>query len=126
MQTQINELFINDADAKYIQNCWKQFTTLTDQEEKNLKEIIGIFKVKKKKNIHQGRNKVIKCTETGKIYNNVHEIAKEFNINSPQNIYTYIKHGWRLHGHFTLKYVYRTPTETENKIRKKILWITLR
>ncbi len=49
MTVTINEFFTNEYDAKYIQNCWKQFTTLTEQEEENLKKIIKFNKLSKKR-----------------------------------------------------------------------------
>lgn len=48
----LNEILINDT-SKYILNAWNEFTTLTEQEEENLKEIkdfIKRFRTKKKDN----------------------------------------------------------------------------
>lgn len=52
------------TNSKYIFNTWKQFTTLTEEEQKNLKEILQFNKILKMRQRHsqQRRKKILWIT----------------------------------------------------------------
>ena len=67
----------------YIDNCIKEFTTLTPEEEANLQRIL-----KGNKNVLEVTP--IECVESGKRYKNIYVLAKALG-KSVKTVETYIK-----------------------------------
>lgn len=70
-------------DHNYIDNCIKEFTTLTPKEEANFERMLL-------KNKNVDKNTPIECVESGKIYKNIDECARALG-KSIKSIETYIK-----------------------------------
>lgn len=66
------ELEVYCKDINYCEKCWVEFTTLSDEEQNNLKEIL-----KQYKDIYEISR--IECVETGRIFKNIFELAKYMN-----------------------------------------------
>ena len=111
-----------EMDAKYITNCWREFTRLTPLELENLAEMKKVQEQKLqsilKRTNPDNRKKKVLCKETGEIFESIYIAAKYFNVHRT-NIRNCIKYGWKVKKQYTLEY---TNKEIE---KKKILWITL-
>ena len=87
--------FLSEKESKYITDCWKSFTALTEAEEENLKKIIGSIKfkntviarvkpeaiLKTNKQPRTNSKKVI-CLETGEIFESLANAARYLGVGS--------------------------------------------
>ena len=95
----------NKTDINYCLAAWKEFTTLTHQEEINLKHIL--FSLKKPKELIKdlvpvgGRCKVF-CKELNILFNTKRECAKFFKTTVP-NISQASKGGYKLQRKYTIE-----------------------
>lgn len=104
----MREPILKELDKKDINYClaaWKEFTTLTHQEEANLKHIL--FSLKKSKELIKelvptgGRCKVF-CKELNVLFNTKRECAKFFKT-SEANISQASKGGYKLQRKYTIE-----------------------
>lgn len=106
----MSELRISELDEKGINYClaaWSNFTTLTHEEEINLKRIL--HSLKKPKNLIKeivpvgGRCRCF-CPELNKIFNTKSECARFFKTSIP-NISKASKEGYKLLRKYTIEEV---------------------
>lgn len=83
----------------YIDNCIKEFTSLTEEEERNFQQMM---KWNKKQGLPNLDVIPIECVETGKRYKDVYECARALG-KSVKTIQTYIKFK---HSYFGRHYKY--------------------
>ena len=95
----------NKTDINYCLAAWKEFTTLTHEEEINLKHIL--FSLKKPKKLIKelvpvgGRCKVF-CKELNMLFNTKRECAKYFKT-SISNISQASREGYKLLRKYTIE-----------------------
>ena len=65
--------YICASHFNYVDDCWKEFTTLTPEEERNWQKIVIAWQ---KRELKKNEGNKIVCIENGEIYENLEDFAK--------------------------------------------------
>lgn len=82
-----------NRESNYCRKCWNDFTTLSEQEIANIKEIERIYNIKRvesfQSEIKTHKKYILYCFNNNKYYKNPLEASKELDI-SPVTIHRFL------------------------------------